>query len=82
MEFNYEGFANEPAKMVSLSGKPLNPNDTMNPCGKIARYHFNDRFELYSYKDRKYSPITINETGIAYDSEREVTIKRFKDAKF
>jgi len=76
MEFNYEAFGNDTKKLVSVGGKPLNPNATLNPCGKIARFHFNDRFEVYSYKDRKYSPITVNETGIAYQSDKEVSFKR------
>ncbi len=38
----------EMGKTISVTGKPLNPNDTAIPCGIASKTIFNDNFELFT----------------------------------
>ena len=74
MLFNKEAFGNDSTKLVSYTGNQLDPEGVLNPCGKIARNFFNDRFTLYREKDKQ--PILINETNIAYEADKKLLFKR------
>jgi hypothetical protein len=80
-------FNNDPSKYLSVGGFPLNPDSIANPCGKIARSYFNERYAIFSLDKNK--KIEINETGIAsqydidtmYKREDNYTYKQWIDVK-
>lgn len=55
-------------KTVSVTGRPLNPNDTAIPCGVTAFTYFNDAFTLNVAGSP--TPVPIATTGIAWTSDR------------
>ena len=59
----------------ALGGKKLDDSAPANPCGLIARSLFNDTFQLFTNGTSKM-PIFINETDIAWDSDKKRRYKR------
>jgi len=64
----------DPLSHSVISEKPLNP------CGLIANSFFTDKFELYSFNnsniDDGSSEPVLNETGIAWQTDREYRFKQ------
>lgn len=58
-----------------LSGATLGENKPANPCGLIAKYMFNDRYDLSSLG------ITVSEKGIAHDVDKESKFKHADTSK-
>jgi hypothetical protein len=81
MVYNKDAFGNDTNKLVSWNGEPLDPDAPMSPCGKIARNYFHDNYTLYSSVKKVLKRISINETGIADDSDRKISIKRSADSE-
>lgn len=48
--------------------KTLNPEDTAWPCGLVAKSFFNDTYKLAK---KAGGAVTIDETGIAWESDKE-----------
>lgn len=59
---------------TTIGGNVLEDSAPANPCGLYPRSFFNDTYELYSIK-KENKKIFINETGIAYKSDKT---NRFK----
>lgn len=57
-------------------GANLDQNAAANPCGLIARYFFNDRYEIA--EEATGTKITIDDTGIAHSVDVD---SKFKNAK-
>lgn len=57
----------------TLDGTKLKSTDVANPCGLIAKYFFNDTYVL---KDSADKNITIDETNIAHNIDREYKFKK------
>jgi hypothetical protein len=57
----------------SVSGSPLLPTDVANPCGLIAKSLFSDRYML---TDSNNVTIQIDETNIAWESDRKLKYSR------
>jgi hypothetical protein len=55
-----------------LNGSRIEDDAVLNPCGLMARSMFNDTFELY---DPKQQRVDINETLIAWESDKEYLFK-------
>lgn len=73
MKFNSDLFGFDPKNLKSFTGAELDPNAYLNPCGLIAAFFFNDTFLLYNSDDEI---IPINETGIAYKTDKKYMYKR------
>lgn len=65
-------FGDNSENMVSFTGHPLNPKDILDPCGLIARAFFNDTFTILKGNE----PVKINETDIAYSTDKKYMFKR------
>lgn len=62
-----------------MNGKKLNDGDPANPCGLVAKSYFTDSFVFTSGESTTVTPvnnITINDTNIAWESDREYKFKR------
>jgi hypothetical protein len=62
-----------------LNGQKLDPEGPAMPCGLVAKSFFNDRYSLLLNGDSK--PITINEKGIAWESDKEYKFKNMEGTK-
>ncbi len=58
---------------VSLGGTTLSSTEVAYPCGLIAKYFFNDTFQLTDEVAGKR--ITIDETNIAHAVDRDYKFK-------
>lgn len=61
----------------TLGNITLAPTDVANPCGLIAKSLFNDTFRLTDTSNKDYF---INETNIAWDSDKKGRFKRHPNA--
>lgn len=61
--------------VTSFTGETLDSNGNMDPCGLIAANVFTDEFTL---KDKNGNKIFIDETGIAYESDKKYSFKNNK----
>jgi hypothetical protein len=73
----------ELGKFTTVSGVNLTSGSPANPCGLVAKSFFNDSFNLYVgnaitvaqvYNNIKLNK-TINDVGIAWDSDKEYKFK-------
>ncbi len=55
---------------TTVNGGSLPPGSPANPCGLVAKSFFNDTFKLLQ-GDSSGTGIGINDTGIAWDSDKE-----------
>jgi hypothetical protein len=60
------------ANLKNLKGETLDPKGVAWPCGLVAKSLFTDKYELY---DPSGKNITINDIGIAWDSDKEYKFK-------
>jgi len=68
---------------MTLSGVPLNSsNATANPCGLIAKSLFTDGYNLTNQSDPTKTAIFINETGIAWASDKSLKYARPSDPAY
>ena len=56
----------EMGKKFSINGTPLDQNAPANPCGLVALSIFNDKYEM---KDEDGTPITIDSSEIAWETD-------------
>jgi LEM3 (ligand-effect modulator 3) family / CDC50 family len=63
----------------SIGNFSLAPTDIANPCGLIAKSLFNDTFKLYNMEEKE---LIINETNIAWDSDKKGRFKRHPNASY
>ena len=56
----------EMGKKFSLNGTPLDQDAPANPCGLVALSIFNDKYEM---KDEDGTPITIDSSEIAWETD-------------
>ena len=77
LTYNKDFFLNDTEKLKSFTGQPLDPDALLSPCGSKATNFFNDRFKLFSSPAKK--EIFINESDIAYESDKKYTFKRSAD---
>ena len=52
---------------ISVTGKPLDPEEIAHPCGIAAKLYFNDTFTL-SNKD-KFNTVPLKSKGIAWETD-------------
>lgn len=73
----------ELGNFTTVGGKPLPPGSPANPCGLVAKSFFNDTFQLFSGTAKSDAEatlnISINETGIAWDSDKEYKFKNMQN---
>ena len=62
---------------MNLNEHKLEDGDTAIPCGLVARSFFNDRYTLTFGENKK--EIKINETGIAWESDKDYKFKNTKE---
>jgi len=60
----------------SIGGNSLSASDVANPCGLIAKSLFNDTYQLFVNDEQ----IFVNETGIAWDSDKNGRYKNTPNA--
>lgn len=63
----------DPWQRISVGGTPLSNDAPANPCGLIAKSTFNDTYKIYPAATT--NPKFINETGIAWSSDKEYKFK-------
>jgi len=61
----------------TIGNYSLAPTDVANPCGLIAKSLFNDTYKLFNISDKEY---LIDETNIAWDSDKKGRFKRHVNA--
>jgi len=68
---------------ISISGKPLLPNDLAIPCGLIAKSYFNDNFTNWIYINsfNEEVPFNPNEKDIAWKADKELKYKNIDPDK-
>lgn len=70
--------ATDVGRATTVSGIPLTGNMVANPCGLIAKSLFNDTYKLF-YENKadptKPIQININDTGIAWESDKALKYK-------
>jgi hypothetical protein len=78
LQYNFEAIANKnnSFNLKSYTGKPLREEAELNPCGKIAFNYFDDDYKLFVLVGENQSQILINETGIAYSTDKQISFKR------
>ncbi len=54
--------------MKNLNNKTFTGDEVAWPCGLVAKSFFNDTYVL---KDKNSIKVTINEKGIAWDSDKD-----------
>lgn len=59
----------------SFNKKPLSASAPANPCGLVAKSFFNDTFNIYNGTNKTSSLVSMNENGIAWDSDKEYKFK-------
>lgn len=59
----------------TVSGLTLDDGEPANPCGLVAKSFFNDTFALF---DKSSTNITISDSGIAWDSDKEYKFKNME----
>ena len=62
---------------ISITGKPLAPDDLAIPCGLIAKSYFNDNFTNWIYNNsfNEEVPFSPNEKDIAWKADKELKYK-------
>lgn len=61
----------------TIGNYTLAPTDVANPCGLIAKSLFNDTYKIYDTDDNE---LFIDETNIAWDSDKKGRFKRHPNA--
>ena len=57
----------------------LNPEEPAIPCGLVAKAVFNDTFKIVQkVKGKQEKSVSINSTGIAWESDRKYIYKNIK----
>ena len=68
-------------KTVSIGGNSLDPDEAAFPCGLVAKSYFDDEYELIYTQDNKNEKVKIDDTGIAWDSDKEFKFKNLEQAE-
>ena len=66
-------------KTKSISGADLDPDEPAFPCGLVAKSYFTDSYKLYYTEKDAQTPIIIDDSGIAWDSDKEFKFKNLEN---
>jgi hypothetical protein len=66
---------NDTGRATTISGKALTSDTVANPCGLIAKSFFNDDYKLSRVSPNPKADIFIDETNIAWDSDKKLKYK-------